>query len=148
MPEEAPAPQWREYERLARDGLALLTAGACPDCVALRAQIAEPVIKAMDYTGAGFFASLELSSDAPELQRSGILGDVHATGPDGTDPLGLLLFVENGRAQALEVFAYGDWPDDISGYSCHYVRWRPTSDTSAAAEVAVERDFTSMWSPK
>ena len=139
-------PQWDQLERLAKEGLAFLSAGDAADCVVLRAQLGDATPIELDYTGAGFFLTMRASPFSPALSRDGEIADVHATATNDADPLGFVLFVREGRAEMLEMFAYGYWPADLSDYKCRYVRWRRTSGTSAVAENAQTRDIASMWS--
>jgi hypothetical protein len=146
-PEQAPPVDWNAYEVFARDALVALSAGDHPDAITLRQQLSRLVFAEMDYTGAGFFLTLVVPTDAPLLNRSGIIGDLHAEAPDHEGPLGLLLFVEGGAARTLEAFAYGDWPQDIARFKFQYVSWKPHADGKGASAVNVaHRELTSMWS--
>lgn len=145
-PHDAPPADWDEFERLARDALALLAAGDGPDLARLRAQLSNCTFAEMDYTGAGFFLTLEVSPSAQRLSRDGVIGDVNAESPGRESPLGVLLFVKDGRAQTLEVFAYGDWPSDIRPFRCCYVRWDVDPSGTGATAINVDaRDLGSMW---
>ena len=112
---------------------------------ALREQGRSVSFEEINYTGAGFFVRLTRAANLPALDRSGVIGDVEAALPDGA-ALSVLLFVVHGFAEELEVGAYGDWPEDISGFRCHYIRWRQLDHETRIAEPTDVRDVASMWS--
>jgi len=142
----APPVDWEAYEKFAREALAALSSGDHPDAALLRRQLANAVFAELDYTGAGFFLTLEVRENTTPLSRSGVIGDVHAEAPGHEAPLGLLPFIRNGMAQILECFAFADWPDDIGAFRCRYVRWERHTDGNGASSVNVaRRDPDSMW---
>ncbi|MEQ1709734.1 MAG: hypothetical protein ABL864_15525 [Terricaulis sp.] len=112
----------------------------------LRDQIESAELTQVDYTGAGFFVDLSIPTSVAALEGNGVVCDVHVRRSSADSPLGLLLFVEAGYAKSLECFAYGDWPRDLSGYLCGFVRWERTGPTGARAIDSEERDIASMWS--
>lgn len=146
-PAQAPPADWEAYEEFAREALVALSAGSGRHAELLRRQLANASFVEMDYSGAGFFLTLDIRSEASKLERNGVIGDVHAEAPGYESPLGLLLFVEGGLARTLEVFAYADWPEDIRAFQCRYVCWKPSPDGNGATAINVaERDPNSMWS--
>ena len=77
-PDQAPPVDWEAYEKFAREALAALSYGDHPDAVLLRQQLSGVAVDEMDCTGAGFFLTLTVRAEAPRLNRSGVIGDVHA----------------------------------------------------------------------
>ena len=144
-PDLAPIPDWESYEALAREVLNYLADGDHPDCVPLREQVRVATIRELNYSGAGFFLSFDLPEDTPRLSRSGEISDVQLETDTGADPIGVVLFVRDGRIVELEVFGYANWPTDIGPYRCRYIRWQKTSETGATAEPTSVRDFRSFW---
>ncbi len=144
-PTQSPPPQWDDMMRLTKEALTLAGKGEGTECEVLRNQLANASIAQLDYTGAGFFADLSVPECTPILTRSGVVGDIHIRAQGVDAPLGMLLFVKDGRAEMLECFAYADWPSDLRNFHCHFVRWERTDPRGWSAVDVVERDLASMW---
>jgi hypothetical protein len=89
----------------------------------LKRQLQSAILKRRDYTGVGLFLHLE-TRDPARLSDSD--GDVSPIpGPEISSALlesgaGTVLFVTDGVADCLEIFAYGNsFPETLSEYQLH-----------------------------
>ncbi|QGZ95161.1 hypothetical protein [Terricaulis silvestris] len=118
-PEEAPRPQWEEYEALARRALEFFATYQEEFRDVLTAQVRALTFGSMEYSGWGFFLSFELPTDVPVLQASGPISG-RAYPPDKPDDvlrdIGIVLFIKDGRVDLLEAHGLLEWPEDITGY--------------------------------
>ena len=109
-----------DLTRLERAVIACLLAPKHPVTDAFRYQADLCRVAAREFTGVGFYTTLEVPSDAaPAAVRSGrmTLGDVTAT-IDGLERgAGFVLWTEDGVLQVLEAFTYDEpWPQEIRSY--------------------------------
>ena len=80
-----------------------------PDLAAdLKRQMERATVVKRENTGSGFFTTIAVSIDAPQLNAPRVLGHetqarVHGLGHD----LGFVLFMEEGRMHFLEGYAWG-----------------------------------------
>ena len=91
------------------------------DDAGLREQLSQVSLKSRKYTGAGFFVGLTVPEDAPRITEE--RADINAVpGPyiesasleAGADTA---LFINDGVAETLEIFAYGDsFPEVLDEY--------------------------------
>lgn len=105
---------------LERAVIACLLAPEHPVTDALRYQADRCRVASREFTGVGFYTTLEVPSDAPAASvRSGRmhLGDVTATIDGLNHGAGFVLWIEDGVLQVLEAFTYDEpWPQEIRGY--------------------------------
>lgn len=105
---------------LERAVIACLLAPKHPVTDALRYQADRCRVAAREFTGVGFYTTLEVPSDAPPAAvRSGrmTLGDVTATIDGLKRGAGFVLWIEDGVLRELEGFSYDEpWPEEIRGY--------------------------------
>jgi hypothetical protein len=87
---------------------------------ALRYQADRCRVASREFTGVGFYTTLEVPSDAPPAAvRSGrmTLGDVTATIDGLNHGAGFVLWIEDGVLRELEGFSYDEpWPEAIRGH--------------------------------
>jgi hypothetical protein len=84
----------------------------------LRIQVAAASVKTREFTGVGFFTSIELPPDTEKIPRDShfFIGLVCAVyqGVVGDPALGFALFVQDGRLKTLEGFTYErGWSRDV-----------------------------------
>jgi hypothetical protein len=103
-----------------RDVLKLMLQGNCPQCTALRNQLAHLREVTREFTGAGFFTSLHYTDAVVPTPGLRIVpaGLLLAEINDMQSPCDFLIFVEDGILHLIEGYAAGedDWPDEISRY--------------------------------
>jgi hypothetical protein len=108
-----------EFEQAVLDKL---LAGDHPVLVSLRAQ-AERARVICEYTGAGFYWSFEVPSDAPLLTTypDFKFGDVHAVVDGLKYGAGFVISVSGGRLAILEGYSYEEpWPNEIHNFTLTY----------------------------
>lgn len=95
-----------------RNVLQMLLAGDDARLKVLRHQLKVAEVLERDFSGAGFFTTLRVHASAPRLEGHPrlIIGDVQAELTGLIQPVGFLLFVNDGALDFLECFAGGEWP--------------------------------------
>ena len=98
-----------------------LLSGDHPVLAALRAQAEKALLVRREYTGVGFFCDFEVPSDAPILKGDFHIGDVSGDLQDLAHGAGFVLFIRDGRLDALEGFTYDEpWPKEIGAFTLTY----------------------------
>ncbi len=104
--------------------LTKLLAGDHPALGVLREQLAQASVASRKSSGAGFFVTFDLPSDAPVAPvRAGRIhfGDVAATFAPLEHGAGFVLFVRDGRLEMLEGYSYGEpWHDEPEKFALAY----------------------------
>lgn len=111
-----------EFEQAVLDKL---LAGSHPVLVALRVQAERARLTSREYTGAGFFCSFEVPSDATLLtsQQDFEFGDVDAVVDGLEHGAGFIIFVRGGCLDNLEGYSYEEpWPEEIHTFKLTYRR--------------------------
>jgi hypothetical protein len=99
-----------------------LLSGDHPVLAALRIQAEKARLVGREYTGVGFFCDFEVPMDVPILKGDFHLGDVTGELQGLANGAGFVLFIRNGRLDALEGFSYDEpWPKEISTFSLSYM---------------------------
>jgi hypothetical protein len=94
-------------------------AGEHPALAVLREQWATAKVTGRDLTGHGVYLDIEVSPEAKTLTtpRRVVLSGPWAELPGREEPVGSLLFVDDGKLAFLEMFAVDlPWPEDTSGF--------------------------------
>ncbi len=80
-----------------------------PDlAVGLEQQLADAVVTMRENTGGGFFTTISVSENARPVDGPRVLGHETSANVDGLEHgLGFVLFMEEGKLQLLEGFAWG-----------------------------------------
>ena len=100
--------------------LEMMADGETPQLRRLREQLASCVVRSREFTGVGFFTSLEVdrASVAPVEGLPTPFGDVHAEIEGLAHGAGFLLWIKDGYVDALEGHSYGEpWPDLIGAFT-------------------------------
>ena len=120
--------------------LSLLLDGEAVGLETLRKQLSLAKVTRREFTGVGFFSTLEVPEHLPRLSFSGQIafGDVQLGCKPLKDGAGFVLFLEDGELAVLEAYTYGDdfWPDSLG-----------KSDDTTKYEVSYfgrERDFGAL----
>jgi len=123
--------------------LTMLLAGEHPLLAVLREQLAVVEVENREFSGVGFFTELRVPPAAPRWDGAPrlIIGDVYAEMTGFTQPVGFLLFVNDGALDMLECFIHDDqWPTtEPALVRAYYVR---TSEKSEVVETPL-RDLHS-----
>ena len=108
-----------EFNRLEKDIFKWLAENT--EDYRLREQLLRASLKNRKYTGAGFFVKLSVPADTPRITED--IGDINAIPGPFIDSSSLesgadtALFIKDGIAKALEIFAYGDsFPEVLENY--------------------------------
>ncbi len=94
---------------------------------ALSAQLTEVTVRKREHTGVGCFSTLDIPAGTPASKQThaqhGPLDGPYFESPAIEHGGGSLLWFEDGRAECLEVYAYGhDFPEDhsdLGGFKLH-----------------------------
>lgn len=101
------------------EAISTLIAGDHPVLKNLRAQLGVSRVSKREFTGVGFFTTLELPEatvPAPLAHRI-VLGDAVVEMGGLAHGAGIVLFVEGGLLDVLEGFTYDEpWPDEVRNY--------------------------------
>jgi hypothetical protein len=110
---------------LERAVLQKLLSGESPILAVLRRQAELASVGTRDLTGDGFMTSFSLPDNVePAPVRSGTVrfGDVAAQLPGVKNGAGFLLYVKDGKLDALEGYTYDDpWPEQVGGFTLSYI---------------------------
>ena len=121
-----------------RQVLRKLLDGEHPSLAALREQLAECAVRKREETGVGFFAELEVPTEAPRAPVKGgsiRFGDVTAELQGLEYGAGFVLFIEDGQMQMLEGYTVDEpWPEDVRVVELKYTS--EPRDLSALAGTA------------
>jgi hypothetical protein len=94
---------------LVKELMPQLLAGDDPVMAALREQYARSRVGAVELSGAGFFADIEVPDDAPMVSPPSISGGDAKIVVEGVQHgAGCVLFVRDGRLSMLEGYTYGN----------------------------------------
>ena len=89
----------------------MILAGDHPDLQVLRKQFANASVQSREFTGSGFFAHFSIPENSRRIDRSLTISDTNGHIRGGTDPVGFILFVNDGLIDTLECHT---WVDDVS----------------------------------
>jgi hypothetical protein len=112
-------------ERLEAAVLEMLLRGDHPLLGVLRSQPASASVSSRELTGWSFFTKFEVPPSAPRSTPPKFqVGDVEATVPGRELPLGLVVFIDDGRLLMLEGHTYGEapWPETLDTFTLRYER--------------------------
>ena len=94
--------------------------GDHPVLEALRQQVEACGVPEREWTGAGFFTSLDTSHWSPKLLGSARISGVFTEITGLAHGAGFVLLVENGLVSILEGFSYEeDWPETVRSFEVH-----------------------------
>lgn len=106
---------------LIQQGMALILEGDDARLAVLRNQLASASIKSLEVSGAGFFAGFEwaVSPEALAGVSRAAIGNVSIQTPDLEHGGGLILFLKDGRLDALEGYTFGasEWSEPLSSFT-------------------------------
>lgn len=128
----------RAHEKLSLD---MLLAGPGPALASLRAQAACAAVRCRTYNSFGEYVDLDVPSTSERASPGGlILGDIELNVAGVSHPVTVLLYVKDGLLDFIEFSTIeGDWPEQPSVQSAHYLREVPTGPQSFALEPVQER---------
>jgi len=110
--------------------LEMMLVGDHPLLNEMRRQLAVCHVGGRDYTGHGFFTSLQVDTNTvtfPQLRRL-VLGDIMVDAEGLEDSGGFALFIKDGLISTLEGFSFADiWPDQITTFRLWYF-WSNTQN--------------------
>lgn len=108
---------------LERAVMAATLTGEHPVLKVLSAQWATATVRKREFSGAGFYATIEVSPHAETLAVKGLaFGDVLVKLPGRADPLGSVIFVRDRRLAMLEMYTFDlPWPKDTSDFVVTYM---------------------------
>lgn len=99
-----------------------LLSGDHPVLAALRMQAERARLVGREHTGVGFFCDFDVPSDVPILKGDFHIGDVKGDLQGLANGAGFVLFIRDGRLDALEGFTYDEpWPKKIGTFSLTYM---------------------------
>jgi hypothetical protein len=112
--------------------------GDHPDLVVLRAQWATAVVRARSFSGQGWFVTFSVAANAKRTSfEKLVFGNVTIEPEPGVLGCGAVVWVNDGRLDCLEMFAYGDgWPRAMSRFTLRREVTLPTFERSLAEAEA------------
>jgi len=111
-----------ELTPLERSVLGMIFDGDHPVLAALRAQLQTARVVGREFTGVGFFLSVEVDPRVRAPARSLRFGDVVADIVGLRHGAGFLVFVDDGLLDTLEAYTFEEpWPSRASEYTLKYV---------------------------
>jgi hypothetical protein len=96
----------------------------------LRSQFASANVQEREFTGVGVFVTLSVPASAPKVDPPNLtIGDLALEIEDVRNGAGVVLFVNDGLLDLLEIYTYDDpWPEDVKLISINYlVQGSPSS---------------------
>ena len=116
-----------EFERQVMEKI---LAGGHPSLAALRRQYQLAQITGRDFTGAGFFTYFSVPPTAPRVAPARLqLSDLHVVLSGSEHGAGVLLFVDEGVLETLEVYMWAeDWPTEPEISAILYLQETPHAD--------------------
>ena len=121
----------KDFTELERAVLSKLLDGGHPVLAQLRSQLRGCRVTRREFSGVGFFTTLEVNKDAPRVGDKTIrIGDVVADIEGLAHGAGFVLFIDHGKITMLEGFTYDEpWPDTIRSFTLSYTRdWQKLAD--------------------
>jgi hypothetical protein len=115
--------------KLENEIMRMLLDGDDPVLEALRAQRQAAIVTSREYSGVGFFTSLNVPKK--HILKEGLmdfeLGDVYARLQGLEHEVGFVLFVRGGRLDFLEGYTHGDddWPESPQLVEAYYLYDEP-----------------------
>lgn len=128
----------RTHERLS---LEMLLAGPERPLASLRAQASSAAVRRRTYSSFGEYVDLDVPSTSERASPGAlVLGDIELNVTGVSHSVTVLLYVKDGLLDFIEFSTIeGDWPEQPSVESAHYLREIPTGPQSFALEPVQER---------
>jgi hypothetical protein len=112
-----------DFTPLENATISWLLAGDDPVLENLRSQFASSYVQEREFTGVGAFVTLSVPASAPKVDPPRLrIGDVALEVEGVKNGAGVVLFVNDGLLDLLEIYTYDDiWPEDAKLISINYV---------------------------